>query len=121
MLIASRIAGMLWAGKMEMSRVKQRTYSMSPHSITGSTQGCNLGCIAQDPTALNRRKARKASERRIELTMQERFQDVKDFWLKQAPARRRQLLKVPIRRLLQGVHPRHVVRISMRLPASKAD
>ncbi len=59
----------------------------------------------QDPTALNRRKARKANERRNELTMQERFQDVKDFWLKQGPTRRRQLLKVPIRRLLQGVHP----------------
>ena len=59
----------------------------------------------QDPTALNRRKARKASERRNELTMQERFQDVKDFWLKQGPTRRRQLLKVPIRRLLQGGAP----------------
>lgn len=37
------------------------------------------------------------------MTMQERYQDVKDFWLKQAPARQKELLRVPIRLLLQGV------------------
>lgn len=61
----------------------------------------------QDPAALNRRKARKASERRNELTMQERFQDVKDFWLKQTLARQQQLLTVPIRCLLQGAPQSH--------------
>ena len=36
------------------------------------------------------------------MTMQERYQDVKDFWLKQSPARQKELLRVPIRLLLQG-------------------
>ncbi len=54
-----------------------------------------------------RRKGRsnKGGDRRSEMTMQERYQDVKDFWLKQAPARQRDLLRVPIRLLLQGVTP----------------
>jgi len=36
------------------------------------------------------------------MTLQERYQDVKDFWMKQSSARQRELLKVPIRMLLQG-------------------
>jgi hypothetical protein len=43
------------------------------------------------------------NERRNELTMQERFHDVKDFWLKQSPSRRKELLQVPVKKLLQGV------------------
>ena len=51
-----------------------------------------------------RRKGRnnKGGDRRNEMTMQERYQDVKDFWLKQSPARQKELLRVPIRLLLQG-------------------
>ena len=37
------------------------------------------------------------------MTMQERYLDVKDFWLKQTPVRQKELLRVPIRLLLQGV------------------
>ena len=37
------------------------------------------------------------------MTLQERYQDVKDFWMKQSSARQRELLKVPIRMLLQGL------------------
>lgn len=51
----------------------------------------------------NKGRGGKGSDRRLELSLGERFQEVRDFWLKQPPARRRQLLRVPIRRLLQGV------------------
>jgi hypothetical protein len=61
---------------------------------------------AQDPVAAARRNNKgrggKGADRRPELSLGERFQEVRDFWLKQPPARRRQLLRVPIRRLLQG-------------------
>jgi hypothetical protein len=65
---------------------------------------------AQDPLAAARRKGGRGggkgggadAGRRPELSLGERFQDVRDFWAKQPPARRRQLLRVPIRRLLQG-------------------
>jgi hypothetical protein len=61
--------------------------------------------MAQEMLLPARRKGRnKGGDRRNELTMQERYQDVKDFWLKQSPARQRELLKVPIRLLLQGMH-----------------
>lgn len=53
-----------------------------------------------------RRKGRnKGSDRRNELTMQERYHDVKDFWLKQSEARKKELLRIPIRLLLQGQQP----------------
>lgn len=55
---------------------------------------------------MTRRKPRKTNERRNELTMQERYQDVKDFWLKQSPNTRKELLQVPVKELLQGgCHP----------------
>ena len=61
--------------------------------------------VAQEMLLPARRKGRnKGGDRRNELTMQERYQDVKDFWLKQSPARQRELLKIPIRLLLQGMH-----------------
>ena len=50
-----------------------------------------------------RKSSRKSGDRRNELTMQERYLDVKDFWLKQSEARQRELLHVPIRALLQGL------------------
>ena len=50
-----------------------------------------------------RKSSRKSGDRRNELTMQERYLDVKDFWLKQSEARQKELLHVPIRALLQGL------------------
>ena len=62
-------------------------------------------CVLQDMLIPARRKGRsnKGSDRRNEMTLQERYQDVKDFWMKQSSARQRELLKVPIRMLLQGL------------------
>ena len=51
-----------------------------------------------------RKSSRKSGDRRNELTMQERYLDVKDFWLKQSEARQKELLHVPIRALLQGLY-----------------
>ncbi|CAK0744637.1 hypothetical protein CVIRNUC_001563 [Coccomyxa viridis] len=63
---------------------------------------------AKDMMPLARRKSsRKSGDRRNELTMQERYLDVKDFWLKQSEARQKELLHVPIRALLQGVQMEH--------------
>ena len=50
-----------------------------------------------------RKSSRKSGDRRNELTMQERYHDVKDFWLKQSEVRQKELLHVPIRALLQGL------------------
>ena len=61
--------------------------------------------LYQDMMPLARRKSsRKSGDRRNELTMQERYLDVKDFWLKQSEARQKVLLHVPIRALLQGLY-----------------
>ena len=53
-----------------------------------------------------RRKARgKGGERRGEMTLQERYNDVRDFWARLPRTHRRALLRVPIRRLLEGARP----------------
>ena len=58
----------------------------------------------QDMLLPARRKGRnnKGGDRRNEMTMQERYQDVRDFWLKQSATRQKELLRVPIRLLMQG-------------------
>ena len=60
----------------------------------------------QDTAVAARRKARsKGGERRGEMTLQERFNDVRDFWMRLPRTHCRALLRVPIRRLLEGAHP----------------
>lgn len=64
---------------------------------------------AQDAAVAARRKARgKGGERRGEMTLQERFNDVRDFWTRLPRTHRRALLRVPIRRLLEGARPSEV-------------
>ena len=59
--------------------------------------------VAQDAAVAARRKARgKGGERRGETTLQERYGDVRDFWMRLPHARRRHVMRVPIRRLLEG-------------------
>ena len=64
----------------------------------------------QDAALASRRKARgKGGERRCEMTLQERYSDVRDFWARLPLARRRSLLRVPIRRLLEGARARSLL------------
>jgi len=79
--------------------------------------------MRQDAALASRRKARgKGGERRGEMTLQERYSDVRDFWARLPLARRRSLLRVPIRRLLEGARARPsrrpLPRRDSRLPAS---
>lgn len=75
--------------------------------LSRSTERELVRVFAQDAAVAARRKARgKGGERRGETTLQERYGDVHDFWTRLPPARRQQLMRVPIRRLLEGApHP----------------
>ncbi len=71
-----------------------------------------LWCLQQEMLLPARRKGRnnKGGDRRNEMTMQERYQDVKDFWLKQAPH--------PSEGAAQSSHPAAVARLSQHLQAT---
>ena len=45
------------------------------------------------------------TERRKEKSQQQRFQDVEAFWRATPPAKRRELLRVPMNALLEGAAP----------------
>ena len=56
---------------------------------------------AQDAAAVARRKTR-GKDRRAEMTLEERYNDVREFWARLPPQERRKLLRVPLRSLLEG-------------------
>ena len=68
--------------------------------------GVLRGRVAQDPsTAAARRKARARGDRRAEMSMLERYNDVRDFWARLPAEERRRLLRVPVHSLLESESP----------------
>ena len=63
-----------------------------------------------------RGKGRSKADRRAEMTPEECYLDVKDFWLRLAPDRRTELLRVPIRQLILG----ELLACLQRMPTSEA-
>ena len=51
-------------------------------------------------SAPKRSKGRGKADRRAEMTPEECYMDVKDFWLRLSPDQRSALLRVPIRQLI---------------------